>query len=204
MARTTRKSAVGSEYEPVFGAPSGSFSSDLAEAKQLFEEASRPFLGSPLPWLGWAILFPCAALLTGAVAASFSWVGVLLLWSVTILVGGFVEILSIRRRRPMVSSSLASWVFQTQANLSLVAVVLSLVLVVYGRPQAIPAVWLLVLGHSLFMLGGLAFHPVRQAGLLYQVGGILTLLPQLDSMVTLAVTTLIANGWISLKVAQRA
>lgn len=194
-----------SEYDPVFGPPSvgASSSSDLAEARELFEEASRPFLGSPLPWLGWAILFPAAALLTGAVAQSFAWVGVLLLWSATILVGGFVEIATIRSRRPAVSSSLASWVFQAQANLSLIAVVLSLALLFYGRPEAIPAVWLLVLGHSLFMLGGLAFGPVRQAGLLYQVGGILTLLPLFDPMVVLAVTTFFANGWIGLKVAQR-
>ena len=192
-------------YDTVFSPSySRTQSSDLAAARSLFRAASGPFLASPLPWFGWALIFPTAALLTPSVAEVFSWPGVILLWSFSILTGGAFELFAVRSRGGLsASSALASWAFRVQANLSLIGVVLSFLCILWGRPGALPAVWLLVLGHSLFMLGGLAFAPLRRAGLVYQLGAILSLLPWVDPLQVLAATTLVANTWVGISIWRR-
>ena len=95
-----------------------------------------------------------------------------------ILLGGAVEILAIRRvRRADRRSTLAAWVLRLQGNLSFVALVLSALLIWQDLAWALPGLWLLLLGHSFYMLGGLAFEPFRTCGLIYQLGGLAALWP---------------------------
>ena len=157
-----------SEYDPFLAPARPRFeSSNLDLARGLFAEASRPYLLSPLPWLAWACILPAAAFLTASSARRFGWVGVLLLWSFAILIGGAFELGAVRRATgEMVSTPLASWAFGVQGNLSLVCIALSLLLLWVGQAWALPGLWLLLLGHSLVSLGGLAFPPMRHAGLM--------------------------------------
>ena len=189
------------EYDPLLGAPP-SEQDDLDRARDLFAAAGRPFLASPWPWVAWALLLPAAALSTSGVLAAAGPGGVLALWSAAILAGGAVELLGIRRgRRRHGSTPLAGWVLHVQGNLSLVALLLSLALLWHDLGSLVPGLWLLVLGHSFFQLGGLAFPPFRAYGLLYQAGGVAALWPAgVDPYVAFAVTTALANAWLALAV----
>ncbi len=82
--------------------------------------------------------------------------GVLFLWTAVIVVGGVGEAAAILRPGGLASTGLAQWVLRSQGNLSLIAVALSITLVVVREAWALPAVWLLLLGHSFFAYGGLA------------------------------------------------
>jgi hypothetical protein len=197
---------MSSEYDPFLAPSSRGFeSSNLEAARELFADASRPYLASPLPWASWAAILPAAALATPAATRAFGWVGVLLLWSIAILLGGAFELIAIRRRAvETVSTALASWAFGVQGNLSLVAVALSFFLLWADRAWALPALWLLLLGHSFYTLGGLSLPALRHAGLIYQVGGVAALWPGGEPLIVLAVTTLVANGWMAVAIARRA
>ena len=164
---------------------------DLESVRSHFENAGRPYL-LPWSWLAWGLILPAAALATPNVQADGGPIGVLILWSLAVILGGVVEVGQFLRRRGT-ASSLATWVFRAQANLSLVAVFVSIGLLWQGTGWLIPAVWLLLLGHSLFTVGGLAFRAFRSAGLIYQLGGLLAIWPHQLEMKIFAVTTLVAN-----------
>jgi hypothetical protein len=193
-----------SEYEPVFGARAVTDRGDLEAARSLFARASRPYLTSPVPWCAWALVLPAAALATRAVAGAAGAPGVLGLWSGAIVLGGAVEIaFLLRARRHQSGNALGSWAMTSQGNLSLVAVALSAALVFAGHAELLPGLWLLLLGHSLFTLGGLAFRPQRTAGVFYQVGGACALLPGAPALAIFAVATALGNLWIAVGVARR-
>ncbi|MCM2269712.1 MAG: hypothetical protein NDJ75_06395 [Thermoanaerobaculia bacterium] len=198
---------MASEYDPVFRsrADADDPASDLAQARRLFAAASRPYLGSPIPWLVWALVLPAAALATPAAFGAASYAGVLGLWSTAILTAGAVEglVLLRTRRRLGGSSPLGSWAMTLQGNLSLVAVALSALLLALDAARFLPALWLLLLGHSLFALGGLAFPPQRAAGIVYQMGGVAALVPGVPPLVAFAVATAVGNLWIAAGVARR-
>jgi hypothetical protein len=121
-----------------------------------------------------------------------------------ILLGGAVEILNIRRGQQTGRSTLASWVLRLQGNLSFVALLLSAVLIWQDLAWVLPGLWLLLLGHSFYMLGGFAFEPFRIAGLVYQLGGLLALWPTLlgnnSPLVVFASATFLGNLWIGIGV----
>ncbi len=194
-----------SAYDPVFPErdPRDPADDDLKRARLLFADASRPYLSSPLPWFSWAVVLPAAALLTQR-AARGGFPRVLILWSIAILVGGAVEAYFLfRRRDARPRSTLGSWAMTLQGNLSLVAVALSSALVATGQPRLLPGLWLLLLGHSLFALGGLAYRPQRTAGILYQLGGVVSLLPGVPELRVFALATALGNLWIGLALARR-
>jgi hypothetical protein len=169
---------VASEYDPLFSGGAGEAGDDLEAVRERFARASRPYLRSPWTWLGWAVLLPAAALATRATAARFGPAGVLLLWSGTILAGGAVEAAAFTRagrREPR--GPLAAWVLRMQGNTSLLAVALSALLLWLDAAWALPGVWLLLLGHSFYLLGGLALPAFRGCGLLYQAAGLVALWP---------------------------
>ncbi|MDX1384962.1 MAG: hypothetical protein R3190_15015, partial [Thermoanaerobaculia bacterium] len=117
---------------------------------------------------------------------------------------GVFELASIRRGSGGGGSTpLASWAFGVQANLSLVAVCLSLFLIWQSHAWALPGLWLLVLGHSFVSLGGVSFIGLRQTGLLYQLGGVVALWPTGSPLLVLAATTLVANLWMAWAVSRR-
>jgi hypothetical protein len=195
---------MASEYDPVLSSARRNVdSSHLDVVRDLFQQASMPYMSSPLAWFAWAVIMPVAALATPAIANVYGPLAVLLLWSIAILLGGAFEMLTLRRSRRGSSSPLASWAFGVQANLSLVAIALSLFLVWQGRESALPGLWLLVLGHSFVSLGGLSFHPLRQTGLIYQLGGVVALWPSGDPLMVLAMTTFFANAWMGLSISRR-
>lgn len=164
-----------------------------------FRAAAQPYLSAPLPWFVWGILLPAAALSTPFALSLAREPGVTVLWSLAILLGGAVEGLTILRhqRRQSRSSTLGAWAMRAQGNLSLVAVVLSGVLFWLDGARFLPALWLLLLGHNLFSLGGLAFPPMRFAGLLYQAGGLAALVPGSNPLWAMAVATALGNFWIA-------
>jgi hypothetical protein len=190
-----------SEYDSLF-TPARTAEDDLEPVRERFRAASRPFLRSPWSWLTWAVLLPAAALATPGVAAAFGPAGVLFAWAGVILLGGLVEIAAIRHAGGGLGGGtpLASWVLRLQGNLSLVAVVLTALLVWQDVAWAIPGVWLLLLGHSFYMLGGFAFEPFRACGLLYQLGGIAALWPGGAPLTAFAVTTALGNLWVGIGV----
>jgi len=195
-----------SEYDPVFGGSprDGAGEGDLAAARALFEKASRPYLSAALPWFLWAALLPAAALLTESAARAGGIARVLGLWSVAIAVGGAVEgFFLYRHRRRLGGSSLGSWAMTLQGNLSLIAVALSVALVLVDEARLLPGLWLLLLGHSLFGLGSLAFRPQRAAGIVYQLGGLAALVPGLPELVVFAIATAVGNLWIGWGVLRR-
>ena len=199
---------VASEYDPLFGGRASDAepgANDLATVRELFAAASRPYLSSSLPWLFWAALLPCAALLTERALAAAGAPGVLGLWSGAILLGGGVEMLSLYRQRRRLGrgSPLSSWAMTLQGNLSLVAVALSIALVVADSAHLLPGLWLLILGHSLFTLGGLAFRPQRTAGIVYQLGGAAALVPGVPALAVFAAATALGNLWIAVGVLTR-
>jgi hypothetical protein len=121
-----------------------------------------------------------------------------------ILLGGAVEILNIRRGQQTGRSTLAAWVLRLQGNLSFVALLLSAVLIWQDLAWVLPGLWLLLLGHSFYMLGGFAFEPFRVAGLIYQLGGLLALWPTLlgnnSPLLVFAAATFLGNLWIGIGV----
>ncbi len=120
-----------------------------------------------------------------------------ILWSVAILIGGAIEGLTIlRQQRRRGRSSLGAWAMRAQGNLSLVAVVLSGLLFWLDGARYLPALWLLLLGHNLFSLGGLAFAPMRVAGIFYQAGGLAALVPGSRPLWAMAAATALGNCWI--------
>jgi hypothetical protein len=162
--------------------------------RDLFAQAGRPFLSSPWPWAAWALLLPAAALATPAVARAFSAAGVLILWSSTILAGGAVEAGTfLRRRTPRATSPLSAWVLRLQGNTSLVAVLLSALLVWLDGAWALPGVWMLLLGHSFYTLGGLAFPAFRGYGLLLEAAGFAALWPDGRPLWVFAAATAAGN-----------
>lgn len=191
-----------SEYD-VLGSPPAD-GEDLARAQELFFEAARPYVAFPWSWLGWAVVLPLAALLTRPVAVRYDASGVLLLWSGAILVGGFLEAVGIRRGQGEHGrSSLGRWVLRVQGNLSLVALLLSVAAVVTGEAFLLPGIWLLLLGHSFYSVGGLAFPPFRRLGLAWQAAGALALWPGLvDPLLALAVVTSAGSLWMAWKLWQ--
>lgn len=197
---------MSSEYEPAFGGEESGAAADLDAARSLFATASRPYLASPVPWALWALLLPGAALATSRVARLAGPAGVLGLWSVVIVLGGSVEAGFLwRNRRRYGASRLGGWAMTVQGNLSLVAVTLSAVCLALGQPRLLPGLWLLLLGHSLFALGGLAFAPQRVAGVVYQLGGALALVGALvpgvvPELAVFAAASFLGNAWIALGV----
>lgn len=191
-----------SEYDPLFGA--GGAGEDPADAEALetvrrhFAQASRPFLSSPAVWLAWALVLPSAALATPPVAGRFGPAGILFLWSVAILVGGAVEMIAIRRRRGRGRRSpLATWALRVQGNLSFVGLALTAALLWAGRTRDLPGLWLLLLGHSFYTLGGLSFRPMRTAGVLFQLGGLVALAPGVPPLPAFAAGAAAGCLWLA-------
>ena len=187
-----------SEYDPLF-TPARPVEDDLEPVRERFRAASRPFLRSPWSWLAWSLLLPAAALATPLALRLAGFAAVLFTWSAVILLGGAVELAAIRRSRSgeggAGATPLASWVLRLQGNLSLVAVALSVLLIWENAAWALPGLWLLLLGHSFYLLGGLAFEPFRAYGLLYQLGGALALWPGGAPLPVFAATA--AAGWMA-------
>lgn len=124
-------------------------------------------------------------------------------WSAVILLGGMVEIVGIRRNarrfdQETTGSTLAAWVLRLQGNLSFVAIALSALLVWQDLAWVLPGLWLLLLGHSFYMLGGLAFPPFRTCGLLYQLGGLVALWPDGSPLLAFAAATAVGNLWMGI------
>ncbi len=101
------------------------------------------------------------------------------------------------RRGKRRTSPLARWVLRAQANLSLALAALSVALVWTGQARLLAALWLLLLGHSLYALGGLASRALRRCGLLYQLGGLVALFATASSDVVFALTTGVGNLWVA-------
>ncbi len=192
---------MGSEYDPLFAAAAAVEGRDLERVQEFFAAAARPYLRSPWPWALWALLLPAAALATERAAAAGP-LAVLMLWAVTVLIGGaFEAALILRDRRPR--TALAAWVLRAQGNLSLVGVGLSLLLVLAGLGWALPALWLLIVGHSFTTLGGLAFRPLRATGVFYQCAGVVALLPPARPLWVFALATAVGNGLVARALARR-
>ncbi len=187
-----------SVYDPLIPEPSAHDSRDLERVQAEFEKAGRPFLGSAATWLAWASLLPAAALITRRFPSD-AFAPVLLIWSGAILAGGVVEGVAIYRR----AQTHAPTPLRSQGNLSLVALVLSALMAWLEVAWAIPGLWLLLLGHSLYILGGLAFAPFKLSGIVYQVGGVVALAPLGIPLEAFAVTTGAANLWIAFSVHRR-
>jgi hypothetical protein len=185
-----------SEYEPLFTPRAGA--DDFEPVRDRFRAASRPFLRSPWSWFAWAVLLPVVALATPAVLRTFGPAGVLFAWSAAILLGGAVEIAAIRRSGHGFGGStpLAAWVLRIQGNLSLVALILSALLVWEDAAWALPGLWLLLLGHSFYVLGGLAFDPFRTCGVLFQLGGLAALWPGGYPLGVFALTVAAGSAWV--------
>jgi hypothetical protein len=198
---------VPSEYDSLFtpSRSTGDIEDDLEPVREYFRAASRPFLRTPWSWFSWAVLLPAAALATTGAFRTFGFAGVLFIWSAVILLGGGVEIFAIRRAAKTEgnaggSTPLAAWVLRVQGNLSLVAVALSALLVWQDVSWALPGIWLLLLGHSFYMLGGLAFPPFRTCGILYQFGGLASLWPGGAPLAVFAATTAAGNLWMGFSI----
>jgi AcrR family transcriptional regulator len=190
-----------SEYDPLFsGSRPGD--DDIEPVRERFRAASRPYLRSPWSWFAWALLLPAVALLTPRAFRFAGPPGVLTAWSAAILIGGAVELVAILRSsaRGARGTPLASWVLRVQGNLSLVALALSVLLVWQDLSWALPGLWLLLLGHSFYLLGGLAFEPFRVCGILYQVGGVVALWPGASPLPVFAAATALGNLWVGVSV----
>jgi hypothetical protein len=177
---------------------------DLEAVRTLFAGAAAPFTRSPWSWFAWALLLPGAALSTRRVFALFGSSGAVLLWCAVILVGGLVEMWVVRRGGRVERTTLAGWVLRSQANLSFVAVALSIILLWYDRLALLPGLWLLILGHSFLVLGGLAFTPFRRAGWIYQLAGVAALWPGQEGLLWFAAAAALGNLSIALSVRGRA
>lgn len=192
---------MGSEYDPLRQTLDDPLAEDGLElVRGHFEEASRPYLSQPWSWLAWSVILPGAAYVTPEVLETAGGLGVLVLWSVAVLIGGVVEAWQILRGRRLgraEASTLAAWVLRAQGNLSLVAVLVSAALLLQDMAWLLPGIWLLLLGHSLFSLGGLAAGSLRSAGLVYQAGGVLAIWPHGHSLTIFAVATCLGNLWVA-------
>jgi hypothetical protein len=188
-----------SEYDPLRPRqPLSGEASDLDKVQALFAGAASGYVSSPWPWVCWAIVLPAAAMMTTEVATVVGPLAVLLLWSIAILVAGAVEAFSMRRARNTAGrSDITGWVFKGQGNLSLIAIVLTGALAWQRLYDFLPAVWLLLIGHSFFAVGGLASNALKRGGLLYQIGGVVSLLPWFESLDVFAAATALANGTIA-------
>jgi len=170
----------------------------MAAVRRSFEAAARPFVSSPLVWLAWTALLPVAALATPTAFRRFGPSGSLLLWSSAILLGGLVELAGLKRRGALGSRTpLAAWALRVQGNLSLVGLALSVALVWAGASVMLPGLWLLLLGHSFFTLGGLAFRPMRTAGVLFQIGGAVALWPGASALAAFAAGSAAGCLWMA-------
>ena len=208
---------MASEYDPLFprhddaeedpfpGEGDGDGAAGMAAVRRSFETAARPFVSSPGVWLAWAVLLPAAALATPTAFRRFGPSGPLFLWSVAILLGGLVELTGLRRRGALGSRTpLAAWALRVQGNLSLVGLALSVALIWMGAADLLPGLWLLLLGHSFFTLGGLAFRPMRTAGVLFQVGGAIALWPGTPALIAFAVASAAGCLWMAWGILRRA
>jgi hypothetical protein len=193
-----------SEYDPLFTPRTGA--DDFEPVRDRFRAASRPFLRSPWSWFAWAVLLPGVALATPAVLQRFGPAGVLFSWSAAILLGGAVEIAAIRRSGLKLGGGtpLAAWVLRVQGNVSLIALALSALLVWEDLAWALPGLWLLLLGHSLYVLGGLAFDPFRTCGILFQAGGVAALWPGGYPLAVFALTVAAGSAWVGIGVLKNA
>jgi hypothetical protein len=203
---------VGTEYDPLFSAARPR-AGDLAPVRELFRDASAPYLRSPWSWLCWALVLPAAAAATPRILGAGGPAGVLYLWAGAILAGGAIELLVVRRGRRAhgepagasprrgaasdLAAPVARWAFRAQGNLSLVALILSALLLWQDLAWALPGLWLLLLGHSFYILGGLAFPPLRAYGLIYQVGGVAALWPGGAPLAVFALAAAAGNGWMA-------
>jgi len=193
-----------SEYDPWF--PDGAeVEDDLEPIRDRFRAASGPYLRSPWSWLAWAVVLPVAAMETPAAARLGGPAAVLVTWSVAILLGGAVEIAAILRMGGRAGgraerTPLAAFVLRIQGNLSLAALVLSVLLVWQDLPWALPGLWLLLLGHSFYLLGGLAFAPMRTCGLIFQLGGLAAFWPGWSPLAVFALATAAGNLWMAFRV----
>jgi len=187
------------EYDPLFSS-SRTGADDLEPVRERFRAASRPFLQNPISWFVWSALLPGAALATPVAMRLAGPSGVLFTWSGVILLGGLIEFLGIRGRSVTTgpTGTLAAWVLRLQGNLSLIALALSVLLVWQDLAWALPGLWLLLLGHSFYMLGGLAFEPFRVCGLIYQIGGLAALWPGGYPLEIFALATAIGNLWMGI------
>ncbi len=190
---------MGSEYEPLF-APKKPAIDDLEAVRAIFASAAAPFTRSPWSWAAWALLLPSAAVATPTVLARYGPVHVVITWCLMIIVGGIVETWVLRWGAAAERTTVAGWVLRSQANLSFIAVAISAVLIWYRQSALLPGVWLLVLGHSFLVLGGLAFKPFRRAGWIYQLAGLGALWPSQDGLLWFAAATALGNLWIALSV----
>jgi len=190
---------MGSEYDPVFARGSEA-EDDLDTVRVIFARASAPFTRSPWSWWTWAALLPAVALATRPLLARYGPTGPILAWCSIIILGGIVEMSVVKSAAGAQQTTLATWAVRSQANLSFVGVVISAALVWYGRAGALPGVWLLLLGHSFLLLGGLAYRPFRRAGWIYQLAGLGALLPGQDGLVWFAAATALGNLSIGLSV----
>lgn len=191
---------MGSEYDPLFGRPDAVRVDDLEAVRALFARASRPFTRSPWSWWTWAVLLPAIAILTRPILDRWGPFGAIIGWCSVILVGGIVEMWVARGGVGAERTTLATWVLRSQANLSFVAVALSGLLIWFGHLGALPGLWLLLLGHSFLVLGGLAFRPFRRAGWIYQLAGLGALWPGQDGLLWFAVATGLGNLALGLAV----
>ena len=193
---------MASEYDPIRPDPSAAGRDPSLEiVRRHFETAAGPYLARPWSWLAWALILPIAALLTPWFLDTWSWFGVLLLWTGAVLAGGLIEAFQIRKgRREEGTTTLATWVLRAQGNLSLVALLLSVVALWQGIAWVLPGLWLLMLGHSLSTLGGLASRAMRSAGRIYQLGGLLAFFPHGQELACFAAATFLGNLWIALSI----
>jgi hypothetical protein len=185
-----------SEYDPILGETAAEGEDDLDEVRARFAASSRPYLAAPWPWFAWALILPSAALLTPLAFARASGAGVLFLWSGAILLGGLFEGWALWRHRAR--TALGGWALRMQGNLSLVALVLSLVLLWHDLGKLLPGLWLLVTGHSFYLLGSLSEPALRRYGITYQVGGALALCPTCPGLVIFAIITGLANAGLGM------
>jgi hypothetical protein len=195
---------VPTEYDELFSArrPSPEALAELDQVRARFSEAARPYLSSPLPWLAWGVALAAAALLTPSLVRHAGPSGVLLLWSGAILAAGLVEVATFWRRRST-RSLLAAWALRAQGNLSLVGLALTAALVWRDAFALLPGLWLLLLGHSFYILGGLSLPALARYGLAYQLGGALALFAGSAGLRVFAVTALLANWGLGLAVLLR-
>jgi hypothetical protein len=186
-----------SEYDELFTAPDEEELRTVETVRRAFRAAASPYLARSLPWFSWGLLLPAAALSTPLAISAGREAGAIVLWSSTILLGGAIEGLTIlRQQRRRSRTSLGAWAMRSQGNLSLVAALLSGLLFWIDAARYLPALWLLLLGHNLFSLGGLAFPTMRHAGLVYQIGGVAALAPGLRPLWAMAAATALGNFWI--------
>lgn len=190
---------MASEYDALFAPKKiGEIVDDLEPVRDRFLAASKPYLRAWWTWASWALVLPAAAFLTPLAHSLSGPRGVLFLWSIAILVGGAVEFVAIRKAgQSAPASGLARWALRTQGNLSFVAVLLSGLLFWQDAAWAVPGVWLLLLGHSFYILGGISFVPFRRYGLIYQIGGFAALWPHGAPLFVLALTLFLGNLWMA-------